>query len=76
MCENPRCKSSTGKVLAQSAASFKVNEDGSTTIVYRPYPTTTVTRYIILIYLLGVVWKWKSNKQLFAEEEVDARDEA
>ena len=44
MCENPISKFSTGKVLAQSAASFKVDDDGSTTIVYRPYPAGTVTR--------------------------------
>ena len=37
MCENPISESSIGKVLAQSAAAFTVNKDGSTTISYRLY---------------------------------------
>ncbi|KAM7438601.1 hypothetical protein ABFA07_011915 [Porites harrisoni] len=37
MCENPNRETSTGQVLAQSAAAFTVNKDGSTTISYRSY---------------------------------------
>ncbi|XP_073237795.1 uncharacterized protein [Porites lutea] len=46
MCENPNSISSTGKVLAQSAAKFTVNEDGSTTISYRSQPIGNTKREV------------------------------